>query len=115
MIYIKYKNKNEAIRLLSCSIGEKMVFVSHPNQEENLNGFILYDDDGNTVKDCSDFVYRWDVLENDQNKIYYTNDPNYKQKIKFSDMKFEEPKTSEEELNKIQLRSDVDYLLMLNE
>lgn len=114
-MYVKFLNEETKKYLDGYGVSKKIISLVCPNQEENLNGFILYDDDGNTVKDCSDFVYRWDVLENDQSKIYYTNDPNYKQKIKFSDMKFEEPKTSEEELNKIQLRSDVDYLLMLNE
>lgn len=84
IFYLKYKDKEEIIRLTGYSISYNVILLKHPNVEENLSGFLIYSQDGTLVKDCSDFIYRWDVLEDNNNKIYYTNSPDNVQTMKFN-------------------------------
>lgn len=115
---IKYLNKEEYIQINMYMISEDMIFLSYPNIEENLSGFIMYDDNDKIMRDCSDFIYRWNVLDDNPDRIYYTNIPDYVQTTPFSersDEEFEEITLSEEEREKQQLQADINYLLMLNE
>lgn len=68
------------------SIGINRVSLHIENPEENLSGFIIYDGDGNILHDCSDFIYRWDVVDQKENAIYYTNDPDYRQTEPWPDL-----------------------------
>lgn len=82
------------------SIGINLVSIHAENQTENLSGFIICDEAGNTIQDCSDFIYRWDVVDQKENVIYYTNDPNYRQTEPWPDLsnipEQAEPLTNEE-------------------
>lgn len=82
------------------SIGMSLVSIHAENQTENLSGFIIYDGEDNILQDCSDFIYRWDVVDQKENAIYYTNDPNYRQTEPWPDLsnipEQAEPLTNEE-------------------
>lgn len=78
---VKFENSDKFILLNSYLICSNLVALSYESIEENLEGFVLYDDDESTiVKNCSDFIYRWDVYEQRQNQIYYTNNEGYRQR-----------------------------------
>ncbi len=82
------------------SAREDLVSLHYREPAENLSGFILYGADGNIIRDCSDFIYRWDVVDQKENAIYYTNDPNYRQTEPWPDLsnipEQAEPLTNEE-------------------
>lgn len=73
--YIRYNNEDVSIRLGAFSVSSSIISLMYPNVRENLNGFVIYDEEGGVVADGSDFKYRWDVLEGDPDRIYYTNSP----------------------------------------
>lgn len=80
---IKYNNQDTYIEIIGCMISGDLVSLSYPNADINTSGFVIYQ--GNEIiMDCSDFKYRWDILEDDSNKIYYTNDPENVQKKAFN-------------------------------
>ena len=74
------------------SAREDLVSLHYREPAENLSGFILYGADGN--------IYRWDVVDQKENAIYYTNDPNYRQTEPWPDLsnipEQAEPLTNEE-------------------
>ena len=82
------------------SISGKLVSLHYPHPEENVSGFAICDEAGNTIQDCPDFIYRWDVVDQKENAIYYTNDPNYRQTEPWPDLsnipEQAEPLTNEE-------------------
>ncbi len=80
---IKYSNQDTYIDIRGYMISDNLVSLSYPNADINTSGFVIYQ--GNEIiMDCSDFKYRWDILEDDSNKIYYTNDPENVQKKAFN-------------------------------
>lgn len=81
--YVLY-NDGEKKTLNSYMLNPDLISLSYPNIEENLSGFSIYDGNDNLIMDCSDFIYRWDVLEDSNNKIYYTNSPDNVQTRKFN-------------------------------
>lgn len=69
----------KAFDILGYVISEKRVRLHYFEPSENLSGFVICDEACCVIKDCSDFKYRWDVVDQKANAIYYTNDPNYRQ------------------------------------
>lgn len=110
---LKFNDEEKIIKLSSLVVQSNLINLKYQNAEENLSGFILYDDNENIIKDCSEFVYRWDILEEDPGSKWYTNNPSFVQQTRFSDLIFTEEDPPENETEK--LRADVDFLLMLNE
>lgn len=86
--YIKYKNADEIICLNGYSVSENMIKVifTEPYPFKNC-GFDLYDTNGSLVKDCSDFIYRWDILNADNttqpNTIVFTDNMDLQQTMPF--------------------------------
>lgn len=68
------------------SIREKLVSLHYHNPTENLSGFSICDESGRIMRDCSDFVYRWDTVDQKPDEIWYTNDKNYRQTEPWSDL-----------------------------
>lgn len=96
---LKYANSKTYIELKGYSKSNDIVGLVYQNVEENLSGFIIYDQDGGVVAECSDFKYRWDVLEDDSDRIYYTNSADNVQTEKFhteDQIEEAEPLTNEE-------------------
>lgn len=81
--YVLYNN-GEKESLKSYGISSDIIILSYQDVNENLSGFSIYDGNDNLIMDCSDFIYRWDVLEDSNNKIYYTNSPDNVQTMKFN-------------------------------
>lgn len=73
-----FNDSDEAVEIRGYSIIEKLVSIRYNNPEENLSGFSIYEGE-ELVFDGSDFTYRWDVVDQKPNEIYYTNDPDYRQ------------------------------------
>lgn len=80
---IRYNDQDVYIDIRGYMISNDLVSLSYPNVEANISGFIIYQDD-EIIADCSEFKYRWDVLENNPNQIYYTNDPDNVQEKAFN-------------------------------
>ena len=97
---IKYNDSETTIDLNGYGLQDHIVSLYYPNAEENLGGFILYAPDGNVLKDCSEFKYRYDILEDNPDAIYYTDLEELVQTEKWnvgdSDTVEEEPLTNEE-------------------
>lgn len=74
---IKFNDKDDSgvfIPLSSYLLEPHRVTLGYKDITENLNGFILYEDDEETVvRDCSNFIYRWDVFYHFGNTITYTD------------------------------------------
>lgn len=98
---VKYCNNEELIELNGYGIQEHIIALYYPHVTEKLDGFIIYNPDGTIFKNCTDFKYRYDVLENDSGSIYYTDLSNMIQHEKWNrglgaDTIDEEPLTNEE-------------------
>lgn len=94
---ITYKD-GETTSIYGYSISDCLVSISYHSPVENNSGFILSDNNGTPLFDGSDYIYRWDVLNNNRpNEIWYTNNPMYKQS---------EPFLSQEELSGIPIPAD---------
>ena len=63
---------------------ENLISLANDTITENHSGFKSKDPDGNMVFDGSDYIYRWDILNNNRpNEIWYTNRPDYRQTQQF--------------------------------
>lgn len=77
---LKFNNADDnMIDLQSYYISESLIFLQGNGVTENLSGFKLYDDDGNMLKDCSDFVYKWNIYTEYENGIYLTPDEDFRE------------------------------------
>ena len=95
----KYNDSEEFIALNGYGFQSNIVTLYYQNATENLNGFIIYDPDENILKDCSEYRYRYDVLEDNPNVVYYTDLEDMVQTEKWqysSDEQMEEPLTNAE-------------------
>lgn len=94
-----FADSDTTIGIRGYSIQEDRVSLHYDNPKENLNGFYIYEGD-NLVFDGSDYIYRWDVVDQKPNTIYYTNNPGYCQTEPFQDLgdvpEPAEPLTNEE-------------------
>lgn len=76
---VKFKRIDDYIKLKGFVLYNDMVYMRGDgiNPElimENPCGFILYKDDEKTViRDCSDYLYRWDIYNKEENQITLTN------------------------------------------
>lgn len=70
---IKYNDSDNLIELSGLGEQEHIVVLYYPTVSVNLNGFIIYNPDGTIYKDCSEYKYRYDILEDKLNVIYYTD------------------------------------------
>lgn len=90
---------SEVVEIYGYSITENLVSLRYSKPVENTSGFSVYMGDG-LVFDGSNFTYRWDVVDQKENEIYYTNDPDYRQMEPWPDMsnvpEQAEPLTNEE-------------------
>lgn len=82
--YVKFNNEETLIALEAYATSGSIVGLVYPNVKENLSGFIICDQDEEVIADCSDFKYRWDVLDDDPGRIYYSNSAENMQTKKFS-------------------------------
>lgn len=87
-ICIKYKDSDEYFSLDGYSISMDIVKVlMSDNIPFKHCGFILYGTNGEILKDCSDFIYRWDILNEENpirpNVMVFTNNSDLKQEIPF--------------------------------
>lgn len=70
---VKFKNLETFIYLTSYCLYRDKVSMAGDGIEENLNGFILYEDDEETViRDCSDYKYKWNIYTEYENGIVLT-------------------------------------------
>lgn len=70
----KFNGLENFLYLSSYCLYQDKVFLSGNGIEENLNGFILYEDDEETVvRDCSDYKYKWNIYTEYDNGIVLTN------------------------------------------
>lgn len=71
---VKFNNSENFIILNGLAVGRNKVTLAGDGIGENLSGFVLYNDDETTVvRDCSDFVYRWDIYNENTEQITFTN------------------------------------------
>lgn len=96
---VVFTDSSEVVEVYGYSITENLVSICYNNPEENLSGFLIYED-RHLVFDGSGFTYRWDVVDQKPNEIFYTNDPNYRQTEPWPDLsnvlEKEEPLNNEE-------------------
>lgn len=94
-----FADTDEEIEVSGYSVSEKLVSICCDNPRENLSGFSIYEGE-RLIFDASGFIYRWDVVDQKENVIYYTNDPNYRQTEPWPDLsdipEQAEPLTNEE-------------------
>lgn len=77
---VKFNDSEDFLSLDGYSITNNIIALIADGIEENLNGFILYENDKKTVvRNCSNFVYRWDIYKQTENQITYTNLENFTQ------------------------------------
>lgn len=90
----------EAFALNGYSIQEDLVSLHYREPAENQSGFTIYNEAGNVVAECLDFVYRWDVVDQKKGTIYYTNNKDYRQTAPWPDIsgiqEYMEPLSNEE-------------------
>lgn len=79
MLKIKYNNREDFIEIEGYMCSDNLASISGKNIEENTSGYIIYNEQDEVVTDCSEYKYRWDVLENDPDRIFYTNIEGYVQ------------------------------------
>lgn len=78
---VKFNDSKECMSLHGWVIEDGIVTLVADGINENLSGFILYDDDEKTVvRDCSDYVYRWDIYTEKADQITLTNSETYRQR-----------------------------------
>ena len=81
------------------SVGTNLISIHYDSPVENLSGFCIYEGK-DLVFDGSEHKYRWDVVDQRSDRIYYTNDPDYRQTKPFPDLgdvqEPAEPLTNEE-------------------
>lgn len=82
------------------SVSENLISLHYPEAAENFGGFSIINESGDIIKDCYDFVYRWDMVDRQEGVIWYTNDPEYRQTAPWPDLSGvpdqEEPLSNEE-------------------
>ena len=74
---IKFNNMQESFRLHAFMETQDVVYINYADMDENFSGFIIYEQDGTVYKDCSDYIYRYNVSDNDSQLIGYTYKENY--------------------------------------
>lgn len=82
---VMFIDSSEVVEIRGFSITENLVSLHYDNPIENLSGFSIYNGD-NLVFDGSDFTYRWDLVDQRPNEVFYTNDPDYRQTEPFPDL-----------------------------
>ncbi len=89
----------EETEIFGYSVSENLVSVRCDNPRENLSGFSIYEGE-RLIFNASSFIYRWDVVDQKENAIYYTNDPDYRQTEPWAELcdipEQAEPLTNEE-------------------
>ncbi|MCM1218044.1 MAG: hypothetical protein NC548_26460 [Lachnospiraceae bacterium] len=112
---VKYNDQNTCIDIKGYMVSGGLVCLSYPAAEENSSGFVIYDAEGGVIADCTDFKYRWDVLEDNPDKIYYTDQENNVQEKKFGngDMAEDTDPLNNEELT--ECVADLMYQISLNQ
>lgn len=79
MLKLRYNNHTDIVEIEGYMCSDNLASISGKNIEENTSGYIIYNEQGEVVADCSEYKYRWDVLENDPGRIFYTNIEGYVQ------------------------------------
>lgn len=78
---IKFNDSDKYIKLQGYATGKDIVTIVADGIKENLSGFIIYgDDEATEMLECSDYVYRWDIYEQRENQIIFTNSETYRQR-----------------------------------
>lgn len=115
---IQYNDSEEQIAIRGYGIDYKndIISIDYNSPTPNLSGFKLYNPDGSLMMDCSDYTYRWDVLEDPavRNCIYYTNNPENVQTEPFpAPSPVEEEPLPEPNIDPEQMRADIDYIALM--
>ena len=70
---VKFNNSDNYIFLTGCVLYANKVKLTAPGITENLSGFILYEDDEESiVRDCTDYKYKWNIYTEYENGIMLT-------------------------------------------
>lgn len=97
---VLFKNEETPIEIYGYFISEEIVSLHYENPVENRSGFSILDKNGDVIFDASDYIYRWDVVDQKPDEIYYTNDPDYRQTVPWPDTsgipEYTEPLSNEE-------------------
>ena len=80
---IRFNDLDEYISIKGYIKYDHIVTLHYDSLKENLSGFKIYNDKEDLIYDCSDFIYRYDVLENENNEISYSDNPNIVQTEKY--------------------------------
>lgn len=71
---VKFNSSNNFILVRTYMITENIIHLLDDNLVWDLSGFVLYEDDEKTIiKDCSDFIYQWNVYTEYQKGVTLTN------------------------------------------
>lgn len=112
-IVIFNSNPDNPIEITSWGIQEHLIMLGNSeNLSWDLSGFKLYESDGETlIRDCSDYTHRWDIYNQNENKVVYLTD--------LEDFTEPDPDTVEwtewkdESPNLEKMESDIQYLSMM--
>lgn len=70
---VRYNGADEVMELNGVGIQDHFVSLHGQDIAVNLSGFVLYAPDGTVFRDCSGFRYRYDILEDNPDAVYYTD------------------------------------------
>ena len=77
MFNLKYNNQDKPVEIEGYTCSTALISIMGQNLEENTSGFKIFNMQGEVLENCSEYKYRWDVLEDNPNKIFYTNIESY--------------------------------------
>ena len=70
---VKFNDSENFIQLTGCVIYTEKVKLTAPGIQKNFSGFMLYEDDGETlVRDCSEYKYKWNIFTEYEDGIMLT-------------------------------------------
>lgn len=71
---VKFNSSETFFKVDSYTIYANMITLIDENLIWDLSGFILYEDDKTTViRDCSDFIYKWNIYKELEHGVTLTN------------------------------------------
>lgn len=98
-VIFKDDKEGKGIDICGYSKSNNKISLYYKNPVENNSGFIIVNEE-NKIVDCTKYKYRWDVIDQKENMICYTDNQRYQQTEPWSDLsdvpQYEETLSNEE-------------------